>query len=193
MKDAAAVNSTRWVLFNHLKTTGLKVETGSGGQTKFNRTRLGIPKSHALDAACVGNIEDVRKPAQLTLTVKCTGRGSHCRTRVDASGFPRGYLMREKSVKGFRTGDMVKAVVTKGAKVGTYVGRVAIRASGSFNIQTAHGVIQGIGHKYCRITQRGDGYCYSIQGSKPQTSQGRAKHDALSLPAINGEVSRAIQ
>jgi 5-methylcytosine-specific restriction endonuclease McrA len=182
LRDAAAVNTTRWKLFTSLKETGLPVTTGSGGQTKFNRTRLGIPKSHALDAACVGNIADVRRPTQPTLTVTCNGRGSHCRTRVNASGFPRGYLMREKSVKGFRTGDMVKAIVTKGTKVGTYVGRVAIRATGSFNIQTADGVIQGIGHKYCRITQRGDGYGYSTQDSKPQASQGRAQHDALSLP-----------
>jgi hypothetical protein len=50
LKDAAAVNSTRWVLFNTLKETGLPVATGTGGQTKFNRTRLGIAKGHALDA-----------------------------------------------------------------------------------------------------------------------------------------------
>ncbi|MEG3929344.1 RNA-guided endonuclease IscB, partial [Microcoleus sp. T3_D1] len=40
LKDAAAVNSTRWALFNRLRMTGLPVSTGSGGLTKFNRTRL---------------------------------------------------------------------------------------------------------------------------------------------------------
>lgn len=88
LKDAAAVNSTRWALFERLKGSGLRVETASGGRTKFNRTRLGIPKTHALDATCVGAIGDVRRPAQPTLQVKCTGRGSRCRTRVNASGFP---------------------------------------------------------------------------------------------------------
>ena len=44
LKDAAAVNLTRWALFNRLKETGLPVSTGSGGQTKFNRTRLGLLK-----------------------------------------------------------------------------------------------------------------------------------------------------
>ncbi len=39
LKDAAAVNSTRWALFNQLKLTGLLVTTGSGGLTKFNRTQ----------------------------------------------------------------------------------------------------------------------------------------------------------
>jgi 5-methylcytosine-specific restriction endonuclease McrA len=168
LKDAAAVNSTRWVLFNTLKATGLPVATGTGGQTKYNRTRLGIAKGHALDAACVGDVSDVRRPAQPVLQVKCNGRGSRCRTRVDAFGFPRGYLMRTKSVKGFRTGDMVRATVPthnpKGkpvAKSGTYTGRVAVRASGAFNIQTPAGVIDSISHKYCTVIMRGDGYSYS--------------------------------
>ncbi|MEQ9494347.1 MAG: hypothetical protein RJP96_12095, partial [Algiphilus sp.] len=51
--DAAAVNSTRWALFESLKKTGLSVTTGTGGQTKYNRIRLGLPKTHWLDAACV--------------------------------------------------------------------------------------------------------------------------------------------
>ena len=161
LKDAAAVNATRWVLFNTLKATGMPVATGTGAQTKFNRTRLGIAKGHALDAACVGDIADVRRPAQPVLQVKCSGRGAHCRTRLNAFGFPCGYLMREKSVKGFRTGDMVVATVTAGKKVGVHKGRVAIRKTGSFNIQTGDDVIQGISHKHCRITQRGDGYGYS--------------------------------
>ncbi len=39
LKDAAAVNTTRWKLFNTLKETGLPVTTGTGGKTKFNRTQ----------------------------------------------------------------------------------------------------------------------------------------------------------
>ncbi len=39
--------------------------------------------------------------------------------------------MRQKQVQGFQTGDTVKAVVTVGKKIGTYVGRVAVRASGT--------------------------------------------------------------
>ena len=35
LKDAAAVNSTRWALVNALKATGLAIETASGGRTKF--------------------------------------------------------------------------------------------------------------------------------------------------------------
>jgi hypothetical protein len=36
LKDAAAVNATRWALFNRLKGIDLPIETGSGGLTKFN-------------------------------------------------------------------------------------------------------------------------------------------------------------
>ena len=194
LKDAAAVSATRWRLFNALKATGLPTSSGTGAQTKFNRIRLGIAKGHALDAACVGDISDVRRPAMPVLQVKCSGRGSHCRTRLNAFGFPRAYLMRVKSVKGFRTGDMVNAVVPSGVKAGVHIGRVAVRATGSFNIQTCSDVVQGISHKHCRVTQRSDGYGYSFpnQDSKTQASKGRAKHDALSLPAVNERVSRAI-
>jgi hypothetical protein len=197
LKDAAAVSSTRWALLNTLKATGLPVATGSGGQTKFNRTRLGIAKGHALDAACVGDVADVRRPAQPVLQVKCTGRGSRCRTRVTAAGFPRGYLMRSKNVMGFRTGDTVVAHVTSGKKTGVHRGRVAIRATGSFNIQTSNGVVQGIAHRYCTVVQRGDGYGYSLvatmdatKGAPPQHWD--ASHPALSLPAVNDRVSRAF-
>ena len=161
LKDAAAVNTTRWALANALKDTGLPVELASGGQTKYNRVRLGLQKTHALDAVCVGVVgTTVTHSQQPTLTITCTGRGSYQRTRLDQYGFPRGYLMRTKRVKGFGTGDMVRAHVTSGKKVGNYVGRVAVRASGSFNIRTSSELVQGISHKYCHLVQRADGYGY---------------------------------
>lgn len=162
LRDAAAVNATRWKLLESLKETGLAVETGTGGRTKFNRVRLGIPKAHALDAVCVGEVDAVADWQRPTLEIKCTGRGSYQRTRVTAQGFPRGILMRQKQVHGFQTGDLVKAVVPGGKKAGTHVGRVAVRASGSFNIQTKASVVQGISHKHCRLIQRADGYGYAM-------------------------------
>jgi hypothetical protein len=79
--------------------------------------------------------------------------------------------MREKSVKGFRTGDMVRATVPTGVHQGVHVGRVAVRKTGSFNIQTAVGVVQGIGHKHCAVLMRGDGYAYSKQPPAGQTKE----------------------
>src|ERR1700753_453982 len=54
LKDTAAVNSTRWALFERLKSTGLPIECGSGGLTKFNRTTRGLQKTHWLDVVNVG-------------------------------------------------------------------------------------------------------------------------------------------
>ena len=134
LKDATAVNSTRWALFNRLCMTGLPVSTGSGGLTKFNRTRLNLAKTHWLDAACVGNIESLKFLTNKPLLIKATGHGTRQMCRTNKFGFPSRYVPRFKFVKGFQTGDIVKAVVTSGKKIGTYVGRVAVRTSGSFNI-----------------------------------------------------------
>lgn len=162
-RDIAAVNATRNSLFYGLLNRGYVVSTGTGGMTKFNRQLHSIPKDHALDAVCVG--APIEQPivnyAIPVLEVKCMGRGSYQRTRLNKYGFPRGYLMRNKSVHGFQTGDMVVAQVTTGSKIGTYKGRVAVRASGSFNIQSKEGLVQGISYRYCRLLERSSGYGFN--------------------------------
>lgn len=195
LRDAAAVNSTRWALFHALRSTGLPVETGTGGRTKFNRTRFGLPKTHALDAVCVGAVDAVTDWRMPTLQIKSTGRGSYQRTRLDRFGFPRGLLTRKKRHFGFQTGDMVRATVPAGKKAGTHTGRVAVRTSGSFNVQTSQSVVQGIAHRHCRVLQRGDGYGYALQPqiaiTKGEREHGCAPHAALSIPGMNAGVSRA--
>jgi len=114
----------------------------------------------------VGELEQLKNWNAPVLQIKATGRGSYQRSRVTKEGFPRGYLSRTKSVKGFRTGDLVKAAVPSGKKAGTYIGRVAVRASGSFNIQTRAETIQGISHRYCRRLLPGDGYNYAQTTTK---------------------------
>jgi HNH endonuclease len=54
LKDATAVNATRWALYGQLKSMGLPLECGSGGLTKFNRVTRELPKEHWIDAACDG-------------------------------------------------------------------------------------------------------------------------------------------
>jgi len=85
-------------------------------------------------------------------------------------------------------------VVTTGKKVGTHLGRVAIRASGRFNLQTGNGLVQGIHHQFCTLVQRADGYGYSwtkIALEKGDAGTGAACAAALSLPGLNAGVSRA--
>ena len=162
LKDAAAVNSTRWALFNRLEKTGLPVSTGSGGLTKFNRTRLNLTKAHWLDAACVGQVDSLQVLTDQPLLIKATGHGSRQMCRTDKYGFPSRYVPRFKFVQGFQTGDIVKAIVTTGKKIGEYMGRVAVRSKGSFNISDKSGLVQGISHKYCKTVHRKDGYGYAF-------------------------------
>lgn len=165
LKDAAAVNSVRWALWRGLSAFGLEVEVGTGGRTKWNRTRLGLTKRHWADAACVGKstpeVFDASVGSVLLIAAKGHGTRQMCRT--DKYGFPSRHVPRQKRWFGFRTGDLVKAVVPSGKYRGTHVGRVAIRKSGSFNITTAQGLVQGISHRHCRIVQAADGYAYATR------------------------------
>ena len=160
--DAAAVNTTRWALYERLTALGLPLECGSGGLTKYNRVRRGLLKTHWLDAACVGRSTpqalDVRGIVPLQITA--TGHGSRQMCRMDKYGFPRTGPKQHKRVQGFQTGDLVRAVVTRGARQDTSVGRVAVRSRGTFNITTAHGVVTDIHHRWCRLVARADGYTY---------------------------------
>ena len=54
----------------------------------------------------------------------------------------------------------LRAIVTSGTKQGTYMGRVLVRATGSLDIRTKHGRVQGISHRFCTPIQRCDGYSY---------------------------------
>lgn len=141
LKNAAASNTTRWALYERLLPLGQPIECGSGGLTKFNRTQRGLSKQHWIDAACVGK----STPLQLTmagvlpLLTSATGHGSRQKCNVNEIGFPCSKPKGAKKVKGYQTGDRVRAVVTTGTKQGIYVGRVLVRASGSFDIRTCTG------------------------------------------------------
>jgi 5-methylcytosine-specific restriction endonuclease McrA len=159
MRDAAAVNATRFALVEALAGVGVPIGTWSGGRTRWNRYRLGIEKTHCLDALCVGDVAGVLVPVSRTLCIGAQGRGSYQRTNVNEAGFPRGYLTRAKRMRGCSTGDLVRARVPGHLKTGgTHVGRVAVRVSGSFRV----GKTDGISAKYCQVVQRADGYSYAL-------------------------------
>lgn len=156
-KDAAAVNSVRWAVRRMFTATGLPVEMGTGGRTKFNRTQQGYPKAHWIDAACVGESgATVKLCSDLRpLLIKAVGRGNRQMVNSDKYGFPRGKAKAAKRVHGFQSGDMVKAVVPKGKRKGIHYGRITVRASGNFNLGS-----KDINWKHCRIFQKTDGYSY---------------------------------
>ena len=169
LKDASVMNAIRNRLFTDLLKLGLPVATGTGGQTKYNRKRFNIFKTHANDAACVGDVAMVLH-ASKRLThngVKCMGRGRHQRTISDKFGFPKAYLMKTKRVFGFATGDLVRIT----PKVGNpFIRRITVRTNGGFgyfNKGTAAclngrqiNIAKGITHARCSLVQKVDGYNY---------------------------------
>ncbi|MEO1374581.1 MAG: RNA-guided endonuclease IscB [Cyanobacteria bacterium J06635_10] len=159
--DAAAVNATRNKLVKVLSNL-LPTKTSTGAQTKYNRTRLKLEKHHWIDAACVGDVDNIKLLTNQSLKIKCNGHGTRQMCRTDKHGFPTRYVPRFKFVKGFQTGDIVKAVVTSGKKIGEYIGRIATRSTGSFNISTREKLVQGISYKYCKTIHFKDGYSYAF-------------------------------
>ena len=181
LKDSTAVNAIRWELFRRLQALGLPLECGSGGRTRFNRVTQGLDKTHWIDAACVGKSTPPCLFVQgvVPLLIAANGSGKRLLCRMDKYGFVRTGPKQAKHVKGFQTGDIVRAEVLSGKKVGTYVGRVAVRTTGSFNITTKNGVVQGISHRFCTPLQRCDGYSYQAGDPIPCPKKGTP----LSSPA----------
>src|SRR5439155_9490520 len=163
LKDATAVNTTRWTLFQRLAQTGLPVECGSGGRTKYNRTVRGLAKSHWHDAACVGasTPETLWLRGITPLPIRAMGHGTRQRCRTDKYGFPRAHRARQKRFFGFQTGDIVKAVVPHGKYVGTWISRVVVKASGWFDL-VIRGKKASVHHTHCTAVWPTDGYQYTL-------------------------------
>lgn len=159
LKDAAAMNATRYALCEALRSLDVPITTWSGGRTRWNRDRFGVEKAHCLDALCVGELAGAKPGRHRTMAITAMGRGRYSRTNVNASGFPTGYLMRTKQIMGIKTGDRVRAVVPAGfAAHGTHTGRIAVRANRQFRL----GKVQGLPARFCRVLQLADGFDYAI-------------------------------
>ena len=158
LKDASAVNTTRWALYHALQTTGIPVETGTGGRTKYNRTRLGIAKSHWGDAACVGasTPDALLVLTRQPLRIKAMGHGTRQMCSTDKFGFPKRHRGRAATFAGFATGDIVVAHIPTGKYAGVHTGRVAIRQRASFSLNGFD-----VHPKYLKRIHRRDGYHYS--------------------------------
>ncbi len=138
LKDAAALNATRYALRDELFKLGLPVETGSGGRTKFNRVNQGYPKADWIDAACVGESGSAVRldPNMKVIRSKAVGHGSRQMCRMDKFGFPRTKAKAASIVNGFRTGDIVRLDRLSGKYAGQHEGSVVVRATGMFDVKT---------------------------------------------------------
>ena len=163
LKHASIVQSARNYMAREIAKAVPDTTTHDAWLTKYNIDELGLPKEHYYDALSVGNVQDYKFLTDKVLQISAKGRGSRQMCCMDKFGFPRTSPKGSKSVKGFQTGDIVKAVVPKGLKRGEYLGRVVVRSYGYFSIKTSDCLIQGIGYKYCGIVQRNDGYSYNYK------------------------------
>ncbi len=166
LRDAAVVNSTRWALFGHLKELGLPVECGSGGLTKFNRVTRGLPKTHWVDACCVGKStpKTLQIEGVIPLLIEAKGHGNRQIGYTDKHGFIIRHRKRQKKHFGYQTGDLVRAVVLQGKYQGVHRGRVLARATGKFDIATSGKKVQGISYRSCHPIHQSDGYSYTMKG-----------------------------
>lgn len=161
LKDAAAVNTTRWVLFEKLKALGVPVKTGSGAQTKYNRTQHGIEKTHWQDAACVGEMPyKIDWHTNQPLLIQANGFGGRQRCQTDKYGYPIKHRPL-RPISGFCTGDIVRAVAPKGKYQGTFTARVTPMSDGRGEF-VIKGKRRSVRLDYCTAVHRKDGYIYSF-------------------------------
>ena len=106
LKDAAAVNASRWALWRRLAALGLPLEAGTGGRTKWNRTQRDLPKAHWLDAACVGasTPELLLFDGVTVLTITAQGHGARQMAHIDGIGFPRTSTSARSSTRAAASG-----------------------------------------------------------------------------------------
>jgi len=161
LKDTAAVNATRWALFQSLRETGLPVVVGTGGQTKFNRCRLNLPKEHWIDAACVGQVDTLELVTTQPLLIKSTGHGSRQVIQIDKYGFPRKGYKVKRPVKDWKTGDMKNVVAGKNAGL-RGVRLKGVRAKGNFDIRVNPEKVVSVSRNHIQAVHRQDGYGYSF-------------------------------
>ena len=131
-KPLAAAGAMAWIcqtLVKRLESRGLTVRTTTGADTAHTRKQLGLPKSHADDAACCGTarpVTQLRQPARL----KAIGHGrrkqikglpetAYLTWRLKARGERRqvacpGHAHHPNTAHGVRTGDLVKMLGTRG-------------------------------------------------------------------------------
>jgi 5-methylcytosine-specific restriction endonuclease McrA len=183
LKGAAAVNSTRRALQHRLLAFGLLVETGSGGLTKWNRQQRDLPKTHWLDAACVGpntpsRLYGWRDLVPLVVTAQRRQRRQMC--LMNEHGFPRTKAKGASRIQGFKTGDIVKAVVPSGKRKGTQVGKVAVKARGLFTVAG----VRDVPARYCRLLQHADGYVYATGCAIGQAPRGAMRVLSPNLCAV---------
>ena len=141
-KPLAAAGGMAWIcqtLVKRLKSRELRVRTTTGADTAHARKQLGIPKSHADDAACCGTgrpVTQLRETSRLRAVghgrrkqIKSLPETEYLRWRLKPRGKRRripcpGHARHPNVVHGVRTGDLVRVL----GKNGWIQGRAQLEA-----------------------------------------------------------------
>jgi hypothetical protein len=124
-----------------------------------------------MNAACVGASTPATPQMDgvigvCPLLIHATGRHSRHLCQTNAFGFPDEAPKATSEVGGFRTDDLVRAVVpSPRVKAARYVGRIAVRATGSCNPRSSTGTIQAF---MCAIAR-----CSSAAMATPTSEEAR--------------------
>ncbi|KAB8037180.1 hypothetical protein [Janthinobacterium aquaticum] len=129
LHDAAA-DMPRERCWRHLKDRSFD----SDGNRRAHEVKL-QPGRPGQDA-CAGRCLCGHGMHGTILRVTCTGPCSHCKTLRHRFGFQRACLRRKKTALGFRTGDMVMAMVPSDKGQGVHKGHIPICMAGNFNTQS---------------------------------------------------------
>ena len=125
-----------------------------------------------VDAACVGPSTPSRLYGWqdlVPLAIRAERRQRRQMCLMNEQGFPRTTANGASRVQGFKTGDLVKAVVPRGKPKGTHVGKVAVKVRGLFTVAG----VPDVPARYCRLLQHADGYIYAtgiVVGQAPRVA-----------------------
>ena len=168
LRDAAMMNAIRDKIRDMLRGFGLPLETGTGGRTKYNRTRAGLDKTHWADAACVGastpeSWQPVKGAAHRIRAKSYARRGRRQMCLVNAIGFPRVGPKAGVRFFGYQTGDVVRAEIPKGKNVGVHMVRLSVSVDGSFLMKPRSGEAFKSSYKYItRLVDRCGSFEYEF-------------------------------
>ena len=158
LRDAAAMNITRWTVYNRLKDKDIPVHLTYGYVTKHTRIANGLGKAHAVDARCISGHPAVI-PSEELLFYKQLRR--HNRKVMKSNMLKGGRWKRNQAprdIKGFRLFDIVLY-----NNLPAYVhGR---RSSGYFVIKDIEGKIlsNSVSYKSLELKRHTNSYLFNLK------------------------------
>jgi hypothetical protein len=105
-------------------------------------------------------VEALKVLTNQPLLIKSQGHGTRQMCGTNKYGFPTRHRTNQKVYFGFQTGDLVKATVSTGKFIGTWIGRISVRARPSFKLAAKQTF--DVHPKNLTTIHKNDGYNYTF-------------------------------